>query len=108
MAITDIEQAKEIVLSYIESNDVVITSLLESSKGVFYRPWYVAALEIYNQYEQLIKADIATFKYDKQAFIGLLETQSRFDSSDNLVISPWLTSELLLKVSQDSIGINIY
>ena len=106
--ITDIEQAKEIVISYIESNEIVLTALLESSKGIYYRPWYVAALEIYNQYEQLIKADIATFKYDKNAVIGLLETQSKFDSQDELVISPWLTSELLIKVANDSIGLNIY
>lgn len=109
MAITDIDDAKQIVLSYIETENITLEALLEASKGNYYRPWYVAALEIYNQYEQLIKADVASFAYDKNAVIGLLETQSRIDSGDNGAISPWLTSELLAKIStENTISVNIH
>lgn len=111
MAITDIDDAKNIVLSYIEVEDITLETLLESSKGNNYRPWFVAALEIYNQYEQLIKADVATFNYDKNAVTGLLQTQAMIDSGDDGVLSPWLVDELLIRISpidNSTIAVNIY
>jgi len=104
VVLTEINDAKNIVLNYIETSDIVLENLLESSKGNSYRPWFVAALEIYNQYEQLIRADVATFQYDKKALIGLLETQAMFDSTDDGVISPWLVSELLTRISVETVN----
>lgn len=109
MAIQDINEAKSIVANYVDSEDFTIEILLESSKGNNYRPWYVAALEIKNKYENIVRADIATFQYDKNAAKNLLDTQAKIDSTDSGVVSPWTVDELLAEIDgYGSISVNIH
>ena len=109
MSIQDINEAKQIVANYVESDDFTVETLLENSKGNFYRPWLVAAIEIKNQYEQLVKADVATFQYDKESLRGLLDTQALVDSKDDGVFSPWTIEEFLERLEGNStISVNIH
>lgn len=109
MAVTNIDVAKQIVNQYITFDDPALTEMLETTKGTFYRPWFVAGMRIWGDYRQLTKADIVNFAYDKEGIKGLYETQKAVDVSDSGIPDQWKVDNFLALLGDNATGeIHIY
>lgn len=104
--ISDIDQAKAIVQQfYGAAQDPALSVLLEDSKSQTkgYRPFFVAAYFIWTEYRQLIKADEATFSYDKKFTVeGLLNMQKMRDCNDETIDPCYKVDVILDELDGDS------
>lgn len=98
----NLETAKNVVGNYYTAKEPSLTLLLEKSKGSDYRPFYVAAFFIASEYRQLIKADEATFAYDKkESVIALLNMQKPLDRNDPNIPEGFTIDDVLASINPD-------
>lgn len=102
----DLDTAKKIVKQfYPKAADPALEDLLNSSKGKDLRPYYVAAFFIWSDYRQLIKADEASWNYDKVwSILGLLNMQKAKDCNDGTIDPCFVVDGLLLQVNGSKPG----
>lgn len=109
----DLTTAKEIVPQYFRrASDPTLTDLLEKySVNGYYRPYLVAGLMIYSDYRLLIKADVASWEYDKMNSVkGLLAIQDGQDQLSGEEIPEGLRIEDILALlfpSDSGVGMMI-
>lgn len=98
-------KAKEPSLSYLLNRYSIA-----DSGGVFFRPFIVAALMIKAEQKTLVKADVAQWEINENAFNTLLQMQLADDKVSGLNIRPELSVDSLLSNNsgtQPGIGIMI-
>jgi hypothetical protein len=101
MSVTDLDTAKAITKQFFRSAaDPALEQLLTDTKGDYFRPYYVAAFMILADYRQLIRADEASFDYDKIWSVkGLLAMQSKHDMNDKNIPDQFTVDELLARLT---------
>jgi hypothetical protein len=111
----NLELAQEIVKQwYSKASEPSLTYLLNryavsDSVGKFYRPFIVAAVMMKSEQKTLVKADVATWELNKDAFLNLLGLQRADDLASGLTIPEWLQIDVLLPDSEDtSLALGIY
>lgn len=96
-------KAKEPTLSYLLDK----FSVNDTTGIKVYRPFIVAALMIRSEQKTLIKADVATWEINENAYLNLLNTQKSLDCLSGLTIPDSISVSSFLTETSSNTNISI-